>query len=198
MREEELLHRCAAGETAAYEELVKPCEATVWRVCYRMMGNAEDSADAMQEAMLKGWQALGGYRGEAKFSTWLYQIAVRCCLDALRRRESRDSESLEQMAEVGYAPSDPEAGPEQALIRREKQELLQAALDSLPQEMRVPLLLSAVEGQRYEDIAEALELPVGTVKSRISRGRLALKKQWEAWNYFDSAASNTAKGGPKA
>ena len=197
MQEAELLRLAQSGDTVAFERLATPCEPLVWRVCARMMGSAEDAADAMQETMLKAWQSIGSCRGEARFSTWIYQIAVRCCLDALRRRKSRGTASLEELSEAGWTPSDPAAGPEDAALRREKRTMLLAALDTLPEEMRAPLVRSAVKGEGYEQIAQSLGLPVGTVKSRISRGRAALKKQLELWNYFDGDASNQVKGGRK-
>ena len=195
MREAELLRRARAGDPAAFEQLVTPCEHTVWRVCARMMGSAEDAADAMQEAMLKAWQSLGGYRGEAELSTWLYRIAVRCCLDALRRKKARPSESLEELGEGGFVPADPSDTPERAALRNEKRAMLRAALETLPEELRVPLVRSAVAGESYEAVAAAMGLPVGTVKSRISRARAALKKNLEQWNYFDDDASNEVEGG---
>ena len=197
MQEAELLRLARAGDTAAFERLAAPCEQTVWRVCVRMTGNQQDAEDAMQEAMLKAWRSLGSYREEVQFSTWIYQIAVRCCLDALRRRKSRESASLEELGEAGFAPADPSDSPESAMLRQEKHAMLRAALETLPEDMREPLERFAVAGENYEAIAASLHVPVGTLKSRISRGRAALKKQLDQWNYFDSSSSKGMKGGRK-
>ena len=171
-----LLARARQRDAAAFEALVTPHERLVWRVCCQMMGSTEDAADAAQEAMIRAWRAMPSYRGEAELSTWLYRIAVRCCLDALRRRKARPAESLDSLREAGYDPPDAGEQPDEALLRRESREELRRALLSLPEEQRVPLTLFAVEGRSYEEIAELTASPLGTVKSRVSRARRALQK----------------------
>ena len=199
MSEQRDLALARNGDTAAFERLVTPCEPMLWRLCWQLMGTREDAQDAAQEAMLKAWRSLGSYRGDAAFSTWLYQVATRCCLDALRRRKRSAAESVEALQEEGYEPRDTQPLPEEEVARRLEREALRRALNSLPDEQRVPLVLCAVEGRSYEEAAAALELPLGTVKSRVSRAREQLRKIL-AENRNNSAApsSNTVKGGRKA
>ncbi|MBR6028998.1 MAG: sigma-70 family RNA polymerase sigma factor [Clostridia bacterium] len=195
---EDLLRRARAGDSRSFEMLVTTHEQTVWRVCWQMLGNSEDAADALQQTMLRAWQGIGSFRGEATLGTWLYRIAVSVCLDALRRRKARPQVSMDQLREEdGFDPPSREAGPEQALEQKEDREAVREALNSLSDEQRVPLTLFAVDQRPYEEIAELLSLPVGTVKSRISRGRMQLAKILrENGNYPGAAASKRVKGGP--
>ncbi len=188
------------GDTAAFERLVTPHEGMVWRVCWQLMSQTEDAQDAMQETMLRAWRSLGGYRGEASFSTWLYRVAVSCCLDALRRRKPQQQrESVEELSERGFDVPDGGPGPQEALEKGEQKEALRRAMKQLPEEQRVPLVLFAVEGRPYEEIASLTGVSVGTVKSRISRGREKLKEILRAGGNFSApAASNKVKGGQRA
>ncbi len=185
------------GNTAAFERLVTPHEAMVWRVCWQLMRHTEDAQDAMQETMLRAWRSLKNYRGEASFSTWLYRVAVSCCLDALRRRKPQArQDSMEELGERGFDPPDRQPGPQEALEKGEQREALRRAMNLLPEEQRIPLVLFAVEGRPYEEIAELMQTSVGTVKSRISRGREKLKQYLrDEGNFSSSAASNEVKGG---
>ena len=170
------LHSARRGDAAAFERLVTPCEQTVWRVCWHYMGNQQDAQDCMQETMLRAWRAIRDFRGDSAVETWLYRIASTTCLDALRRRKTRQAESLEALREGGYEPPDSARGPEEEALRRDRHARLREALASLPEKLRLPLTLYALEDRPYEEIAGLLRVPVGTVKSRIARGREQLKK----------------------
>ena len=176
MSEGQLIWKARQGDSAAFEALVTPHEQTMWRVCCHMMGSAEDAADALQQAMLRAWRSLGTYRGEASVGTWLYRIAVSACLDALRARKARPSESLDSLRENGFDPPAKAPDPAASLEKKEEREQVREALNSLPEEQRLPLLLFAVEQKPYEEVALLLSLPVGTVKSRIARARIRLAK----------------------
>ena len=171
------LRRAQRGDPAAFEALITPCESMMWRVCWHYTQQREDARDCAQEAMLKAWRALPDYRGDCSLETWLYRIAASCCLDFLRRKGRWAAESAEQLAEEGgFDPPDPSPQPEDELQRRDERAELQSALAALPDDMRIALTMSAVEGRRYEDIAQVLGVAPGTVKSRISRARVRLSE----------------------
>lgn len=171
------LRRAQRGDPAAFEALITPCESMLWRVCWHYTQHREDARDCAQEAMLKAWRALPDYRGDCSLETWLYRIAASCCLDFLRRKGRWAAESAEQLAEEGgFDPPDPSPQPEEELQRRDERAELQSALTALPDDMRIALTMSAVEGRRYEDIAQVLGVAPGTVKSRISRARVRLSE----------------------
>lgn len=171
------LRRAKRGDPAAFEALVTPLEGMLWRVCWHYTQHREDARDCAQEAMLKAWRALPDYRGDCSLETWLYRIAASCCLDFLRKKGRTALASTEQLAqEGGFDPPDPSPQPEEELQRRDERAELQKALAALPDDMRIALTMSAVEGRRYEDIAQVLGVAPGTVKSRISRARVRLSE----------------------
>lgn len=174
MINELLLRRARSGDARAFEQLVTPLEGTVWRVCWHYMNQYEDAQDAAQETMLKAWRSIGDFRGDAKLETWLYRLAVNCCLDALRRKKLRAAESSDDLHDAGYEPVDPAPQPEQRALQNEMHGELRQALTQLPEEQRTALILSAVEGRSYEEIAAITGTAMGTVKSRINRARNSL------------------------
>ena len=194
-----LVRKAKAGDAKAFEALATPCEPMIWRVCWQMMGSREDAQDCAQEAFVKAWSRLSSWNDAASFSTWLYRIAVTCCLDALRKKKVRASDSVDAMQESGHDLPARDPGPQESLERAEHNRQVREALSALPEEQRTPLILSCVEEKSYEEIALILSLPPGTVKSRISRGRLALKKMLsdpsQTGNKSDSVPSNSMKGG---
>lgn len=180
------------GDTRAFEELVTPLEPMVWRVCHRYMKQGEDARDCAQEAMLKAWRSIRQYRGDASLETWMYRIAVSCCLDALRsaaRRKAEENQPLENMAEQGMELPDPEPTPEEKTLAAAEREAVRAALAELPDEQREPLEMYAMEGMGYEAISAALQVPMGTVKSRIARARIALAKKLSHWREQNSSST---------
>ena len=193
------LAQARSGDSAAFSRLVTPLEGMVWRVCYQLTGNAEDARDAAQETMLKAWRSLASFREEAAFSTWLYRIAVNVCRDALRRQSVRQAESLEALREGGFDPPDPAPGTESRVLSAESVRELRQAMSRLPEEQRVPLVLFGVEGQSYEEIASLTGVPVGTVKSRVSRARTKLLALLQnSGNLSAAPASKKVKGGHEA
>ena len=190
------LERAKRGDADAFEALMTPEEGRVWALCLRMLGNAEEARDAAQETMIRAWRALPSFRGEARFGTWVYRIAVRTCLDRMRKRE--ETVPLETLQESGFEPMDPAPEPEGRVLQAEKSKVLRQALDRLPEEMRTALVLTSMDGQSYEEAAEVLEVPVGTVRSRIARAKLKLQKiLLETGNYFGKTASKESEGGRK-
>ncbi len=154
---------------AAFEQAVAPHEKQVYYTCQHMMGNHEDAQDCAQEAMLKAFRGFARFEGRSKMSTWLYSIATNVCIDALRKR--REVISLDVMRESGWEAPDETPDAYERLEQGERQRLIKAALSSLPPDFRAALTLIDLQGLNYQEAAEALNLPLGTVKSRLSRAR---------------------------
>ena len=197
MLDEFTLRKAQKGDAAAFERLVTPHEQTVWRVCWHYTHHTEDARDCMQEAMLKAWRALKGYRGDCSLDTWLYRIATTVCLDFLRRQKRLpQTESADEMAEAGVQPVDASPTPDEAALRAESSEQIRAAIDSLPAEMRTVLILYALEGRSYEEIAAVTQAAVGTVKSRLNRARQKISAFLaSSGNKPGAVTSNMMKGG---
>ncbi|MDI3269453.1 MAG: sigma-70 family RNA polymerase sigma factor [Bacillota bacterium] len=181
--EKELLRLAQEGQVAAFEELIARHQLKVYHLALRLTGDAEDAADMAQEAFLKAFLSLPTFRGDASFGTWLHRITTNVCLDEYRRRQRRpkvvDVRPHEgELDEVDWP--DPQPGPETLVLRKEHRQELERALLSLPDEFRVPLVLRDVEGMSYGFIAQTLQIPEGTVKSRLHRARLALRRALQA------------------
>ena len=168
------LRRAQRGDTSAFEQLVTPHEQLVWRVCWHFTHHTQDAQDCAQEAMVKAWRALPSYRQDCSLETWLYRIATSCCIDFLRRKKRTAAQSADQLAEAGFDPADPAPQPEETAIRQDEKQQIRQALAELPADMRTALILSAVEGRKYEEIAAITGVAAGTVKSRINRARQKL------------------------
>src|SRR5439155_15142610 len=167
----ELIERYLRGDSAAFSTLVRRHERRVYNLCYRMLGRDEDARDASQDAFLTALRKLSSFRGEAQFTTWMHRVTVNACYDLLRRK--RREPMLEPPRDED-APEPPgPASPDHA-DRAVAAVDVQRALIRVPQEFRAVLILHDVHDLAYEDIAETLGIPVGTVKSRLHRGRIAL------------------------
>lgn len=173
--ERELIEKAGRGDAYAFEQLISAHENKMYAVALRMCGNREDAQDCLQEAMLRVYRAMSGFKGQSSFSTWVYRITMNSCLDELRRRKSRTATSLDAMLENGFAPSDEGDTPEQSSLRSEQRRALEQAIAKLPEDMRAAIVLRDIQGCSYDEIAEALNANVGTIKSRISRGREKLR-----------------------
>ena len=193
--ERSLVQRAKEGDLAAFEEIVRAHEATVYRLALRQLGSREDAEDAAQEVFLKAYTSLKSFRGESKLSVWLYRITSNVCTDALRRR--RETVSLTVDAEQGSEElelPDERFDPVALAERAELREQIGAALARLPAEARQILLLRELGGQSYEEIAQTLSLDIGTVKSRIFRARKKLCALLGG-NFSDEISSKSSKGG---
>ena len=167
----ELIERYLTGDTAAFSTLVRRHERRVYNLCYRMLGRDEDARDAAQDAFLTCLRKLSSFRGEAQFTTWMHRVTVNACYDLLRRKRR---EPLLEPARDEDAPEPPgPSSPDHADSAVTAVDV-QRALVRVPQEFRAVLILHDVQDLAYEDIAETLGIPVGTVKSRLHRGRVAL------------------------
>jgi RNA polymerase sigma-70 factor (ECF subfamily) len=160
-----LLRAHLAGDTRAFDELVRRHRDRLWAVALRTLGDPDEAADALQDALLSAYRAAGRFRGDAAVTTWLHRIVVNACLDRVRRRAARPTVPLEQAAPASAAV--PAADVETALDVR-------AALHRLPVEQRVAVVLVDMRGYPVAEAAAILGVPEGTVKSRCARGRARL------------------------
>ncbi len=163
-----LLARAAEGDHAAFERLMRRTEDMVFAVCLRMLGDRESALDATQDVYLTLFRKADTFRGGSAVTTWLYRIAVNTCYDHLRRRSRRRADPLPDH----HDPPDRSAAD--ALEAAEVRGDLQDALRRLPEEFLAPIVLADIQGMALPDVAETLELPLGTVKSRLFRGRRRL------------------------
>jgi len=179
MTDAELVSKAKSGDREAFGALVEGHQAMVYSLAFRMVGNPEDAADLTQEAFLSAWRALGGFDGRSAFGTWLYRLTSNACIDFLRRESRRGALSMTRAGEDGEeqleVPDDRYA-PERMLARQEARQALERGLRRLSPEHRQILLLRELEGLSYAEIARRLRLEEGTVKSRIARARLALRR----------------------
>ena len=170
------LDRLRAGEAAAFEDLVMTYQHRVFGVALRMLGNAAEAQEVAQEAFIRAHRALGDFRGDAKLSTWLYAITSRLCLNRLASGERR---LVRQGEDALLRLADAAPRPDVALERSELEAALQRAVAELPEDGRIVVVLRDLEGLSYEEIAQVLELPLGTVRSRLHRARADLKDKLE-------------------
>ena len=176
MTEMELVRAAAGGDEAAFSELVRMYENKAYHLALRMCGNAEDAGDVAQDAFLAAWRGLPSFRGEAGFSTWLYRLVSNAAIDHLRRtKHQRGSVSLDD-EELNIDTIDTAPGPQDSAEGAELQRVVQDGLNRLGDDHRTVLVMREVQELSYEEIARALEIDMGTVKSRISRARNALRK----------------------
>ena len=202
MTDQELVLRAKQGDQAAFEQLVADNQNKVYSLALRLIGDREEAADQAQEAFLKAWQGLNAFQGESSFSTWLYRLTANVCIDYLRRRNRRlgveSAVSLDD-EEAGWAePADWEQDPHRQLERAERSRAVERGMAALPEHFRQVLVLRAMAGLSYQEIGAALKLDLGTVKSRLARARLALRKILISdGNFSDKAASNKAEKAKK-
>ncbi|MBE7040482.1 MAG: sigma-70 family RNA polymerase sigma factor [Ruminococcaceae bacterium] len=183
--ESEYIKRCQEGDSEAFGELLTLYENKILNYCYRMLGNRTDAEDATQEVFVKLYRFIGSFTGQSAFSTWLYKIASNVCLDYLRKnkKHTSDTVSLHQQNAEGEEflmnIEDKGLTPYESAQMSEAQRVLALALEQLSEDQRKVVVLRDVEGLSYEEIGEVMGIAEGTVKSRINRARLALKKLLE-------------------
>ena len=180
LKERELIRKAKQGDMLAFEELILKHEKIVYNVALRMMNHSEDAKDISQEVFLKAYRSLVNFDERSAFSTWLYRITHNTCIDEMRKRKGKQSYSLEEELEneegsMQRQIADEGDTPEESLLRQEQKNEILQALDTLSEEHKAAIILRDVKGLSYEEIAEILELSLGTVKSRISRARNQLK-----------------------
>jgi RNA polymerase sigma-70 factor (ECF subfamily) len=171
--DEALVRRAVAGDRAAFTELVRRHERRMFAVAVRMLGREEDALDATQDAFLTVYRKLEQFRGESAFTTWLHRITVNACYDVLRKRARQPMLHLATDDDREHEPGPPVEDHAGAVAGGLD---AQRALEQLPPDFRAVLVLADVQDLSYEEVADILGVPIGTVRSRLHRGRLALGK----------------------
>ena len=175
--EQIIIERATAGDLDAFNQLVLRYQSTAYNVAYRMLRNEDGAADAVQDSFIKAYRALDGFQG-GNFRSWLMRIVANTCYDVLRARQRRATDSLDDLTfEQEQTPYliDHSERPDAYAERMDLNQFLEAGIWSLPPDQRMVLVLCDIHGYSYEEIAEIAELPMGTVKSRISRARTRLR-----------------------
>jgi len=175
--DEELVERFQNGESSAFDTLVGRWERKVQGAIYRLVGPGEDVRDLSQETLLKAYRGLGTFKKEARFSSWLYQIALNVCRDRMRRGRGKTYVSFDELADTGEAGSDVGPSALELIEARDLSRQVAAAVASLPQEQREVVVLKEYQGLTFLEIAEALDVPLSTVKTRLYRGLGQLRQQ---------------------
>ena len=177
--DEELVEACLAGEESAFDVLLGRWEKRIRGAIYRLVGSDEEARDLCQEAFLKAYKSLRSFKQEARFSSWLYQIALNLCRDRMRRRRGKTMVSLDELEEGGAAM--PVAGPTalDMLQERDTSRLVAQAIEALPDEQREVIILKEYQGLTFLEIAQVLDVPISTVKTRLYRGLDQLRVRLE-------------------
>lgn len=177
VNETDLIAASKQGDTAAFNQLVWAYQERAYNLAYRMLGDRDLAADATQEAFLSAYRAIKGFRG-GSFRAWILRIVSNACYDHLRRKQRRPTASLDALytvpEEYPVAPSVGD-GPEEQVLRQELWETVGAGLQTLPPDQREAVILRDIQGLDYQEIAQVTRVSLGTVKSRISRGRARLR-----------------------
>lgn len=183
--EKNLIHRAKKGDVSAFEELISGYEKKVYNTVYRFFNNSEDAMDITQEIFIKVFTSLHSFRENSSFSTWLYRIAVNTCIDFLRKKKD-DTLPIKDEMVVGNDTkhSSYTQLPEDFVEKQELKQALLKAIDSLPKEQRICVILRDIQGFSYTEISEILMCSLGTIKSRLSRGRRALRQKLKSPELF--------------
>lgn len=182
--ERAIIERCKQGDVSAFDELVRRYEKQVFNFAYRMTQNYDDASDIASDAFMKVYNAIESFRGDANFSTWLFRIVTNLYLDSRKRSKAHMNIPLDEYIDleestVARQIEDPSPSPLHQIEAMERAGVLDGAINELPEYQRIMVFLYHTQCKSYEEIAEIVGLPIGTVKSRLNRARLALKKRLE-------------------
>lgn len=177
----ELISRALEGDQQAYKEILMRYRNPLYNLLYRMVHNKMETEDLVQEAFIKAFSSLASFNDEYAFSTWLYKIAINNCIDHFRKKKlktfsldkpisSKDGEIRREFPDASYRP-------DKTLLSKEKDKLIEDAIQNLPEKYRISIVLRHSEDKSYEEISQILNIPLGTVKARIFRAREMLKRQ---------------------
>ncbi|MEN6316931.1 MAG: sigma-70 family RNA polymerase sigma factor [Clostridiaceae bacterium] len=178
--EQLLLERSKAGDVSAFEMLIEAYQKKIFNLAYRIVGNYDDAGDLAQEALIRIFRSIAGFKEQSSFSTWVYRITTNVCLDDIRKKKNKKVISLDEEIHVEdgemkrqIMSDDPL--PDEVAEKEEMRRLVNDAINMLPEEQRLVISLRDIQGLTYDEIADVLDCPSGTVKSRINRARQALK-----------------------
>ncbi len=185
LEEPQFIDKLKAGETAAFDTLIERYSPALFGLLYRLTESADEASDLLQDTFLRAYRSIGGFRGDSELKTWLFRIAINESRNRFRwwKRRKRDL-TISIDAPIGNSDltiseslADPSQSPEEAALAREREYALKTALLELPEKYREVIVLCDIEGLSYEEAAVALDTRLGTVKSRISRGREELRRR---------------------
>jgi RNA polymerase sigma-70 factor (ECF subfamily) len=175
-----LLKKIKEGDIKSFELLIAEYQVYAYNIAYRMLGSEEDAKDITQEALIKVYKSIGKFKETSSFSTWLYRIVMNTCKDELKKRKevmvSLDKEVETGDGTVSMEIGDERLNPSKIVERNEVSHVVQEAINALPDANRMVIVLRDIQGLSYEEISQVVKEPIGTVKSRINRGRTMLKK----------------------
>jgi len=185
--EKDLVRRAKRGDISAFEDLISGYEKKVYNTAYRFFNNAEDAMDVSQEIFIKVFTSLRRFREDSSFSTWLYRIAVNTCIDFLRKKREdvlpiKEEIVMDDKIELGFHTE----LPEEFVEKQEAKQAIMKAISTLPEEQRICIILRDVQGFSYTEISDILSCSLGTVKSRLFRGRRALKENLKDSELFSA------------
>lgn len=185
-RERELIQDCLAGRVDAFGDLIAPYQDRLYNTLFRMTGHVEDASELLQEAMIRVYRGLRSYQGDSSFYTWLYRIVLNVAFTHRRKQKGRPL-SVESGLEAGrldLANLDESLRPSRNIEIEETKGIIEQALAKVPESYRAVLILKDIDGLKYEEIAEILDIPIGTVRSRLHRARSEMRDRLKP--YFDS------------
>ncbi|MBS1716401.1 MAG: sigma-70 family RNA polymerase sigma factor [Armatimonadetes bacterium] len=175
-----LVERARRGDRSALDELIMAYEAKAYQYAYRLTRNSEEASDVVADAFVRVFNALGNFKGQSSFNTWLYRIITNCYLDIKKKERNRPTLSIETAlttadGEITREIEDPSRDPYEETERNSREARVQDAVAQLPEYQRAMIVMYHSENMSYEEIAAALDLPIGTVKSRLNRARLSIR-----------------------
>ncbi len=178
--EKKLIMESQKGNMESFEKLIKEYQKGAYNIAYRMLGNTEDAKDASQEAIIKIYKSIGGFKMKSSFKTWFYRVVTNTCLDYRRKRSRNKVLYLDKAINTEEGSfqreiEDSSDGPEEMLVKNENTKTLQRYITGMPEKYAMAIILRDVKGFSYSEMGKILDLPEGTVKSRISRARIMLK-----------------------
>ncbi|HEX7487037.1 MAG TPA: RNA polymerase sigma factor [Vicinamibacterales bacterium] len=181
LTDEELVARSVGGDAESFNQLIKRWERPIYALAYRTIGHEDDARDVVQETFLRAFRGLGGFKGQAKFSSWLYRIAMNLCRDWIRRQRrtpvmvTPDGLDLIELAGEGEGVE----RVDDAVARKDLSRIVARAMTVLPEEQRAAIVLKEYHGLTFQEIAELLGCPLSTVKTRLYQGLTVLRKELE-------------------
>ncbi len=175
-----LVKRSKSGDIEAFEQLIFDYQKKAYNIALRVMGNQEDAKDMCQEAFIRIFKSIEGFKEQSSFSTWMYRIVTNVCLDEIRKKKKSETVSLDvtyetENGQIHFETASDDDTPEEAYIRTEKKRIVLKSINELSEEYKTVIVLRDIQGFSYEEIANILCCSIGTVKSRINRGRNILK-----------------------
>ena len=177
--DEELVARSIGGDAESFNELIRRWERPIHALAYRQLGREEDARDVCQETFLRAYRALAGFRGQAKFSSWLYRIALNLCRDSVRReRRTPVVQALEDIDVIDLAAArEPSESIEDRIGRQDLSRAVERAMALLPEEQRTAIVLKEYQGLTFQEIADLVGCPLSTVKTRLYQGLTVLRRE---------------------